>query len=229
MSIMRTDAHTHKIPAAPNRTALINLSPGENPGGKTENLFFSCGIHPADCGRFTMDALRKTLTQVPCSALGECGLDASIPVDPDFQEKIFRAQIELAEELNLPLVIHCVRQYYDLIRIRKETAAKIPWLIHGFRGKPETGKALLNAGMILSLSPVWLMHLPEFPSWLPDHAFLLETDENPVPLETLYTHAAELRGESVDQLAILLQDTFGNFLNAKPLHRHEEQESKRIR
>ena len=212
MSIMRTDAHTHKIPAAPNRTALINLSPGENPGGKTENLFFSCGIHPADCGRFTMDALRKTLTQVPCSALGECGLDASIPVDPDFQEKIFRAQIELAEELNLPLVIHCVRQYYDLIRIRKETAAKIPWLIHGFRGKPETGKALLNAGMILSLSPVWLMHRESFPDWLPDGAFLLETDESDIPLPSLYEHAIRLRKDTMERFGMMLQETFEKFL-----------------
>jgi len=210
-----TDAHTHTIPDEPGRIALVALSPGEKPGKKAGNLYFSCGIHPDDCDRFSPDELKDTLRSVPCSALGECGLDPRSPVSPARQEEVFRAQIRLSEELKIPLVIHCVRQYYDLIRIRKSTAASMPWLIHGFRGKPEIGKALLAAGCLLSLSPVWLLHQTVFPGWLPHHTFLLESDEKTELLMPVYEHAAVLLGISLETLCQLQQNTFQALIRAE--------------
>ncbi len=212
--MLLTDAHTHAIPSDPGRIAMVDLIPGEKPEKKAGDLYFSCGIHPDDCDRFTQDELKNTLRSVPCSALGECGLDPRSPVSPARQEEIFLAQIRLSEELKLPLVIHCVRQYYDLIRIRKSTAASMPWLIHGFRGKPEIGKALLNAGCLLSLSPVWLLHQAVFPDWLPRESFLLESDEKPELLKPVYEHAAALLGESLETLCRLQQNTFRTLIRA---------------
>ena len=206
------DAHTHRLPRDPGQTALVNLLPDSPSADSDEDVFFSCGIHPRDLGRFTSDELVETLCRIPCAAVGECGLDSSLTVSLEEQEKSFRAQIVLSEELNLPLVVHCVRQYYELIRIRKELMPRQPWLIHGFRGNPEVGKALLGHGMILSLSPVWLMHLERFPEWLPDDAFLLETDESGLLLRVIYSHAAKLRGESMEDLAGILQKTFDRWL-----------------
>jgi len=89
----------------------------------------------------------------------------------------------------------------------------MPWLIHGFRGNRETGTALLQAGCLLSLSPVWLMHQETFPDWLPDGKFLLETDESDIPLSSLYEHAIRLRNDSPEQFGMMLQETFGAFLS----------------
>ena len=207
-----TDAHTHAVPSGPGSIALVALSPGQRPEKTAEGLFFSCGIHPDDCERFTLDELKRTLTAVPCSALGECGLDLRSPAGTVRQEEIFLAQIRMAEELDLPMVIHCVRKYYDLIRIRKESSARMPWLIHGFRGKPEIGKALLGAGLKLSLSPVWLLHQTVFPDWLPHDAFLLESDEKPELLKAVYDHTASLLGVSAEKLCIDQQKTFQTLL-----------------
>lgn len=207
-----TDAHTHAVSPGADRIALVNLLPGEWPETTADNLFFSCGIHPADSGRFTLDGLRKTLTEVPCSAVGECGLDPLVPVEPELQEKVFMEQIRLSEELKLPLVIHCVRRYYDLIRIRKASSARMPWLIHGFRGKPEIGKALLGTGFLLSLSPEWLLHQTSFPAWLPRTGFLLETDEKSNLLAPVYEHTANLLNVSVEEFCRSRREIFQAFL-----------------
>ncbi|MBO4648904.1 MAG: TatD family hydrolase [Lentisphaeria bacterium] len=207
-----TDAHTHALPDSPDTLALVDLRPGETPPGRSENLFFSCGIHPAEIGRYSPEELRETLENIPCAAVGECGLDALAETPPEIQEKIFRAQIGLAEELHRPMVIHCVRKYYEIIRVRQQTRARMPWLIHGFRGKPETGKALLKAGCLLSLSPTWLMHLTVFPDWLPDPAFLLETDESPLPLAEIFRHTAALRQEPEETLGARMEQNFRTFL-----------------
>jgi len=207
-----TDAHTHALPESSDTLALVNLRPGESPAGRGENRWFSCGIHPAEIGRYSPEELRNTLEHIPCAAIGECGLDALEETAPEIQEKIFRTQIELAEELHRPMVIHCVRKYYEIIRLRQQTRARTPWLIHGFRGKPEIGKALLNAGCLLSLSPVWLMHLTAFPDWLEDSAFLLETDESTLPLSEIYRRAAALRQEPEETLAARMEHNFRTFL-----------------
>ena len=206
------DAHTHRVPHDPEQTALVDLLPGSPSSDSGEGCFYSCGIHPRDLGCFSMDELVETLCRIPCAAVGECGLDSSLTVSLEEQEKSFRAQIVLSEELNLPLVVHCVRQYYELIRIRKELVPRQPWLIHGFRGNSEVGQALLGHGMILSLSPVWLLHQDHFPEWLPADAFLLETDESALPLRDIYSHAAKLRGETMEDLAGKLQKTFDRWL-----------------
>jgi TatD DNase family protein len=202
------DAHTHAAPSAPDTAALVNLNPGAS-AEPAKHCYYSCGIHPADIGKYSLEELRTTLTRIPCSAVGECGLDARFPFE---QETVFRKQIRLAEELKLPMVIHCVRKYYDVIRIRKAEHAAMPWLIHGFRGNRETGTALLQAGCLLSLSQVWLMHQEPFPDWLPDGKFLLETDESDIPLPALYEQAIRLRQDSPEQFGKMLQETFNAFI-----------------
>lgn len=203
-----TDAHTHRIPPEENTLALIDLDPGEMPEKTAENMLFSCGIHPKEQGRFTLSGLRESLRENRCSAVGECGLDASLPLPADVQEKLFRDQIAISEELKLPLIVHCVRRYYDLIRLRKGSNAAMPWIVHGFRANEQIGEALIRSGMKLSLSPVWLLHLTLFPDWLDDRAFLLETDECAIPLQDIYAHAAKLRGETVKELARLVRSNF---------------------
>ena len=210
--MLLTDAHTHAIPSGADRIALVALTPGSRPEKTADNLFFSCGIHPADCGRFTLDELRKTLTEVPCSAVGECGLDPLVPVEPELQEKVFMEQIRLSEELKLPLVIHCVRRHYDLIRIRKASSARMPWMIHGFRGKPEVGRTMLAAGFLLSLSPEWLLHQTSFPDWLAGRPFLLETDEKDGLLDAVYDHTATLLGVPKEELCRSRRETFFAYL-----------------
>lgn len=208
------DAHTHFPPAPPCGAALLNWPPAAALTAVSGEVHFSAGCHPKDADEFSCSALRKLLNALPASAVGECGLDPLAKPALDLQKEVFQQQIELALELALPMVIHCVKLPYEVIRFRKQFGGRglKPWLIHSFRSNREIGTALLKAGCLLSLAPTWLMHLDFFPAWLPDGAFLLETDESAFTILELYQHTAALRGESVDQLTELLDSVFRRFL-----------------
>ena len=210
--MLLTDAHTHRPPDSPDRIALVDLTPADRPEKISGKTFFSCGIHPADADRFTLDELRRAVREIPVAAIGECGLDPLAAAPLDRQETIFREQAELAGKLRLPMVIHCVRKPYELIRIRKSLKIKTPWLIHGFRGGREVAEAWLRNGCLLSLSAPWLMHLTTFPDWLPERSFLLETDDCSLSLPEIYRHAASLLEKPADRLAAESEDTFRHFL-----------------
>ena len=125
--MMLINAHTHSVPEDSGQLALLNLNPGSPAPlpAKNKNILFSCGIHPADTASFSLRELRETLARIPCSAIGECGLDAQLPIPAEQQEETFRAQILLSEELRLPMVIHCVRKYYELIRAEVSFRSRI--------------------------------------------------------------------------------------------------------
>jgi Tat protein secretion system quality control protein TatD with DNase activity len=77
-------------------------------------------------------------------AIGECGLDRNIDLPLDIQTSIFKRHIELAETLQKPLVIHCVRAFSELIALKKNTKSTVPWIIHGFHKKEEVFQQLLK-------------------------------------------------------------------------------------
>ena len=56
------------------------------------------------------------------------------------------------------------------------------------------------------------MHQGTFPEWLPEGAFLLETDESGIPLAAVYEHASRLLKKTPDQLSAEMQTTFRHFL-----------------
>lgn len=210
-----TDAHTHRIPREPDQNALVNLNWNFLPESRPAGVYFSLGIHPKDADSISLEQLKNAVRQTPCSAIGECGLDPLAPVRMEKQRTVFRQQIELAQELALPMVIHCVRLHYEIIHFHKQywKHPEIPWLVHGFRGKPETAMALRKAGCLLSLSPVWLMHLHRFPEKLSGTDFLLETDESKIPLPDIYRRTAELRNETPEELSAILNRNFRTLLN----------------
>lgn len=152
------DFHTHNL-LAPAGEAIINL-----PAEWTEcpvlfrpraNALYSAGVHPW----WTDDMKRaeRMLKNLPALlrhpqvvAVGECGLDRVRGAALPLQERVFRRQIALAEELQLPMTLHIVRAYDVLLRLRKEIRPTARWTVHGFRGRPALAQQLLAAGLDLS-------------------------------------------------------------------------------
>lgn len=205
------DGHTHSVPSREDVTALVNLPYPEPPADLPDRplLFFSAGIHPARTGQSDFDGLEAYLLENRCRAVGECGIDRSIEIPPEQQRELFLRHVRLSDRLRLPLVIHCVRAYYDLIAVRKGLrGSSVPWLIHGFRGNAEIAAALQEHGFILSLAPAYVKHLEEFPPHIRRDSFLLETDDGKDSIETLYDHAARIGAWASGELRELL---FMNF------------------
>ena len=86
------------------------------------------------------------------AGLGECGLDfARRPVDRERQMAALRLQLRLAERLQRPIVLHCVRAWGALsLVLREEGVPQAGAMVHAFGGSAETARELQREGLYLS-------------------------------------------------------------------------------
>ncbi len=145
-------------------------------------------------------------------AIGECGLDRNIALPMELQISIFQKHIELAETLQKPLVIHCVRAFAEIIAIKKNTKSSIPWIMHGFNKKSEVFQQLLQHNFYFSFGSAILSDRSPTTQSIaiaPDGRFLLETDDRcDITIEQIYNRAAVLRQTSIEILQTELAETY---------------------
>ena len=157
------------------------------------------GVHPWDADMQLVATLGERLSDA--QAVGETGLDFVHGPSREVQTEALRAQLRLARERGLPVVLHCVRAFEPLMR---ELVACGPRAVifHGFIGSPEQARQALAKGYFLSFgerafaSPKTLAALRETPL----SQLFLETDDSPVPIEEIYARAAEARGVPTEEL-----------------------------
>jgi TatD DNase family protein len=206
---MLTDAHCHKINPGDFRmiyNIMINDDAVTLPHGP--NIFFSAGIHPWDAGNLRsawLDNLKILLKFEQVIAIGECGLDKNSPVTIEKQIEVFELQIKLSESCKKPLIIHCVGCYNELMNLHKAYSPKQPWIIHGFRGKPEMAEQLTRAGMYISYRAKFN---PESVRATPVESILVESDNSDVSLPELYLEIATAKGCEVREL-VAVNTIFG--------------------
>ena len=165
------------------------------------------GVHPWDADMQLVATLGEQLSDA--QAVGETGLDFVHGPSREVQTEALRAQLRLARERGLPVVLHCVRAFEPLMR---ELAACEPRAVifHGFIGSPEQVRRALAKGYFLSFgerafaSPKTLAALRETPL----SQLFLETDDSPVPIEEIYARAAEARGVPTE---VLQRATLANY------------------
>lgn len=191
---------THSIPLA-----ITSLSLRQYQAVKDEPGLCSVGIHPwdtADLPAHWEEKIREALSSPRVVAVGECGLDRFKGADPERQEEIFRHHIFLSETAAKPLVIHLVKETDRFIRLLKEADGNQPWIIHGFRGKPQLLRQLLATPTSHPLYfSVGQRFNPETVRHIPADRLLIETDESPLSAETILTNVAAARGDSTPSLA----------------------------
>lgn len=190
------DFHHHKK-NMPN--GIYNLGLRADP----VNFPYSIGIHPKDidpadiAGQFRW--LESNIT-ADCFAVGECGLDSFAETDLKIQEDVFLRQIRLANEIKKPVIIHCVRKFYEVISLKKY--AEQPMIIHGFNKKQSIADDLLRHDFYLSFGKALLYNLSlqhTFKS-IPAERIFLETDNEDFNIGELYGKASELRGISTEKM-----------------------------
>ncbi len=179
------DTHTHN--AERGEHALLSLNPEDAAAYSAAypGRLFSAGIHPWESyeseanedERFA--TLRRVLSLEGAAAVGETGLDKLRGPSMEIQERRFRRQAELGEELGLPLVIHLVKAQERLLALRSELRPTQPWIIHGFRGKREQARQLAAAGLYISFGERFNS---EALAAVPPGQRLAETDESPLPI-----------------------------------------------
>ncbi|MEO7932135.1 MAG: TatD family hydrolase [Chthoniobacterales bacterium] len=193
------------------------------------------GLHPWFLARRTAN-WKKALDQflsTPQSSLGEIGLDLWMK-DPDraAQEEIFRWQLTLAAERNIPATIHCLKAFGLLTKIlRTNPLPACGFLLHAWSGSIEIARECLDMGAYFSFSGHFLherkaarrevfRQLPlerllvetDAPSMnLPDHlakATLESGANHPANIVACYEHLARIRGMEVADLALAVRNNF---------------------
>ena len=200
------DFHHHD---AGKNLGIYNLKFNEIP---PENCF-SAGIHPdavADDFEEKLNWLRDISAHKNCVAIGECGLDGLIDVDEKLQQKAFLAQIEIANSLQKPLIIHCVKRFSQLLQFRK--IAKVPMIVHGFNKRKTIGDDLLKNGLCLSFgkSVLYNVNLQDFVKHLPIEKLFLETDSADFEIKELYQKVADLRNMRLEDLSKKIKNNLKN-------------------
>ena len=150
------------------------------------------GLHPEDCAGCTdadFDAIRTLCAHEKVVAIGEIGLDYYWKENPpkEFQEQVFRRQIDLALELDLPVIVHDREAHGDSLRIVLEYPA-LRGVFHCFSGSPEMAAELLKRGWYLGFDgPITYKNAkraPEVAAITPLDRMVIETDSpylTPVP------------------------------------------------
>ena len=190
------DFHHHK---SHNSYGIYNLHQEEI---LPEN-YFSIGIHPKDIDgnwQENLEKVKEISQQQNCAAIGECGLDALINIDENLQKKVFEAQILWANEINKPMIIHCVKRFQELIPFQK--LAKVPLIIHGFNKRKSVADEMLKHGFYLNFgkSVLHSVSLQAIVKDFPLEKMFLETDDADFDIAELYQKVAELKEISLGKL-----------------------------
>ena len=113
------------------------------------------GVHPMHAQLLTPQAVSelRRLSRFAV-AIGEVGLDYALPAPSrQVQQDAFRAQLALAVEAGLPVLIHCRKAFCDLLHIMQEAGVeRCGGVMHAFSGSPEVARACMRLGLHISLA-----------------------------------------------------------------------------
>jgi TatD DNase family protein len=182
-------------------------------------IFATVGLHPHDAASDLAPVAELARRGHPrLVGIGECGLDYFYEhAARDDQREAFAAQVRLAHELDLALVIHARDAFDDLLAILASEGVPERTVIHCFTGTPEDAEACLAAGCDISVSgivtfknaeslrdavrlvPLGRLHVETDSPFLAPVPFRGKTNE-PARVSVVGEYVAKLRGEGVDEL-----------------------------
>jgi TatD DNase family protein len=198
-------------------------------------IYAAVGIHPHDAIEYDENIEMRLITlaekNVKVIAWGEIGLDFYYDYSPrDVQTKVFRRQINVARELNLPIIIHSRDADNETVQILTEECsyAGFRGIMHCFGGTPQMAEALMNIGFMISFAGNVTFkkaeNLRDSAKVVPLDRLLIETDcpyLTPVPfrgkrnepsfVQHTATFLAEFYGIEPEKLALQTTQNFFNF------------------
>ncbi len=150
--------------------AMLNVGTGSPQGDSFEstseltkkysNIYGAVGIHPHDASEYSETVENRLIELFKSNenliAWGEIGLDYFYEHSPkDVQRKVFRRQINVAKELDLPIIIHSREANDETVEILRDECSYEKFrggIMHCFGGTPEMAKDLMEIGFLISFA-----------------------------------------------------------------------------
>lgn len=203
--------HTHTTAVHAGTLSVVNLH--EQFATASTHPACSVGLHPWYLQNAAQDWVTlEAAAHLPnVLAIGECGLDKVCATDWNLQLSVFARQIELANTVKKPLIIHCVRAYDEVVALLHKHHVAVPVIFHGYNKKPTIAEKLVQNGFYLSFGAAILNNgspAAAVLAHIPADKFLLETDDREAPVKDIYKRAAEIRKTTEDAIILQVKETF---------------------
>lgn len=186
-------------------------------------IFTGLGLHPHDAKEWQIESYEKLKAfakNKSVVAIGEMGLDYHYNLSPaDVQKEVFRQQLRLAQELDLPAIIHSREAVNDtLIILHEENQGKLKGVLHCFCGEMELAEKALALGLMVSFTGNITFpkadKVRQAAKALPLEKIMIETDcpflapqtkrgqrNEPAYVVSVAEKIAELKGLSIEEVA----------------------------
>lgn len=191
------DIHTHSAGQSDDVIQIINLFPEQLIPQLAAQSFYSLGWHPWYLKKENNDAYLKIISKGGLKpqilAIGECGLDRLSEVSFEYQTEVFKQQALIAERIQKPLLLHCVRSANEIIKLRKEIKPVMPWIIHGYNSNLVTGRELIRHGFFISIGVDLMKDFSNALKFLPEiplDRLFFETGDVDIHVEKVYRVAS---------------------------------------
>ena len=174
-----------------------------------ENMYAAVGVHPHDAKDVTADTLselKELARSEKVVAIGETGLDFYYDFSPrQDQRRVFEAQLEIARELNLPVIIHSREAFEETIDILEQfigLKGRLKGVVfHCFSGSAQQARIVLDHGFYISLTGVVTFKNAEMARQaakiVPADRLMLETD-------CPYMSPAPMRKQKINEPALMV-------------------------
>ena len=176
MRLFDTHAHYDADAFDSDRMEVLSSMPGQgvelilNPGCDLKSsqtavelaerfpfVYAAVGVHPEECADWNAEhdiPVLEALAQDPkVRAIGEIGLDYHWPENPprELQQQVFHAQLDLAEKLNLPVIVHDRDAHHDCLEIVR-AHPNVTGVYHCYSGGVEDAKTLMKLGWMIAFT-----------------------------------------------------------------------------
>ncbi len=213
------DIHTHHAPKKGDVLAIKNKHQSFEHNNPL--FYYSGGLHPTLQSVSNLEGdlivLKNHLLKEHFLAVGECGLDRLSDMPLQIQEKLFIHQIQLANELAKPLIIHCVRAHREVFKLLRDFQVNVPVIFHGFNNKYELAKSVLDQGYYLSFGKsIYNPGIQTTFTKLPADKIFMETDDGEMDIQTIYHYACQLRNISLSDWQLQIRQNFSDIFPNLP-------------
>ena len=201
-----------------------------------DHIYATVGLHPHDAKRFTPQTLREIalLAEHPkVVALGEMGLDYHRNLSPkSVQKRVFEEQLDLATQLDLPIVVHNRNAFDDILSILENRLQLTGGVLHCFSENTKSMDRVIDVGFHIGIGgPVTYkksQDLKQVVKVMPADSFLIETDcpwlapqlrrgkrNEPAYITEIATKIAELRQVTIESIGQTSSQNFRKLFSIK--------------
>ena len=196
---------------------------------KYDRIYASVGFHPHDATDFNAEFIRQKVQHPKVIAIGEIGLDYYRNLSPkDVQKKVFEQQINIAMELDMPIIVHDRDAHQDCYEILSRNNSKNV-VFHCFSGDEVFAQKLLEKGWYISFTGTVTYknsNMENIIRLVPEDKFFIETDSpylsphplrgkrnSPLNLQYVIEKISEIRGTTPKKIAEFSYWNACNFFN----------------